>query len=143
MRTSWRLGSLIVLGFVVFISVLSVLAPKVIPNVWRMSVGHRPGITLANFNRIEFGMTHSEVARILGSWGGEGSRVSFDGPPAIDYMWLNISALPCSLPTPCVGQIVVSFSGKRVVGKWQSGLVNAASRSNLPLQPAIGADRSG
>ena len=142
MRTLWRLGTLLVLGFLVFLSALSVLAPKVIPNLWCMSVGRRPGITVANFNRIEFGMTHSEVARILGSWGGEGSRVSFDGPPAIDYMWLNISALPCSPFTPCVGQIVVSFSGDRVVGKSQSGL-NAASLSNRPLQPPIGAASSG
>ena len=139
MRTSWRLGSPVVRGFVVFISTLSVLAPEVIPNLWRMSVGQTPGITLANFSRIEFGMTHSEVARILGSWGGESSRVSFDGPPAIDYMWLNISALQCSSSTPCVGQIVVSFSEERVVGKWQSGLVNAPSQSNRPRQPTSGA----
>jgi hypothetical protein len=126
----------VVVGFVVLTSVLWLVSV----DVWRTVVTQEPGITVENFERIELGMTHDEVARILGSRGVEVSRMAVDGSWTIDYLWLTIRALPCSPPTPCVVQIIVSFSAGRVVGKSQSGLVDIShTRSNEPLRPTSGA----
>src|SRR5439155_4235840 len=133
MRALYRMAGVVV-GFVALTSVFVFVGV----DVWRTVLTQQPGITVANFERIERGMTHGEVARILGSGGVEVSRMAIDGPSTIDYLWLTIRALPCSPPTPCVVQVIVSFSAGRVVGKSQSGLVDIShTRSNQPLK-AVG-----
>jgi hypothetical protein len=75
----------------------------------------RPGVNLANYERITEGMP--QVVDILGKQGTEGSRVSLAGITTVIYQW-NASGLAGLRG----GNMNATFQNGRLVGKAQAGL---------------------
>lgn len=117
-RTNWAiLGIVIVIiGFFIFFSgIPGIFHPLSVFSSASNST-QKTGVTLANFNSVETGMSYTEVCLIFGSNGSLLSQVDIDTAEAKTeiYMWNGSGNLGANCN--------VTFQGDKVVGKAQFGL---------------------
>jgi hypothetical protein len=70
------------------------------------------GLTMANYQRLDTGMSYAEVAAILGNGGEEMSRNEIAGITTVMYMWRRFGG----------GNMNAMFQNDRLIQKAQSGL---------------------
>lgn len=72
------------------------------------------GITLANYNQIQNGMTYNQVVEILGRHGVESSQAAGEG--------VAVSLITWEVPDGLGSNMNITFQNGRVTGKAQLGL---------------------
>jgi hypothetical protein len=78
------------------------------------SVFNVSAVTLANYTKLESGMTYAQVVQILGEPGEELSRGSFGGTTTVMYMWRGRGRIGANMNA--------MFQDDRLISKAQFGL---------------------
>ena len=113
-----KLSLKIGLGFIAFLIFLAVLMPKsgkVAPAgsaVSEASAAEASGVTMANFQRLETGMSYSDAVSILGGSGTEMSRSDLAGYTTVMYSWQGSG----------IANMNAMFQNGKLVTKAQFGL---------------------
>jgi hypothetical protein len=74
--------------------------------------GGNPNVTLANYNRVQIGMTYQEVVDVFGGPGVRSAQVTVAGKRLEFYSWMDTAG----------GQTTVVFKEGRVTKKSEDGL---------------------
>lgn len=98
-------------GIVLAIALVIVIIVSVVPS----GGSDKAGITYANFQRIENGMTYSQVCDILGQQGVQQSYTEYEGYNMAVYVWERDGLYSYA-------NIVVIFDNGKVSSKSQMGL---------------------
>jgi predicted RNA-binding Zn-ribbon protein involved in translation (DUF1610 family) len=80
-------------SFIIFILLCALMADrsllKVAPGGWASLFGSPPVVTIAEYERIQEGMTYDQVSAIIGEAGEEISRSDIAGYRTVMYAWKN------------------------------------------------------
>jgi hypothetical protein len=99
----------IIAAVLLLIACIITLACLGIAGVWQSD----SGVTLANFNRVETGMTYAEVSEIFGGPGDLSMETELAGTKMEVYSWRAKMGF---------GNATISFTDGRVASKVQFGL---------------------